>query len=45
MTDAGYVLSGWLITGAALGGYLSRVLIRARRARNLLGPDEADKWR
>jgi hypothetical protein len=37
MTDAGYVLSGWVITGAALGGYLARVWVRARRARKILG--------
>ena len=42
MTDAGYVLSGWVVTGAALGGYLVRLWVRARRARQLLG---GDGWR
>ena len=45
MTDAGYVIAGWAITGAALGGYLARVLVRARRARRLLGAEEGDGWR
>ncbi|MDQ3944616.1 MAG: hypothetical protein M3357_05590 [Actinomycetota bacterium] len=39
MTDAGYVITGWVITGAALGGYLTRIWVRARRARQVLGPD------
>ncbi|MGH9041450.1 MAG: hypothetical protein ACRDZ3_14590 [Acidimicrobiia bacterium] len=45
MTDAGYVIAGWAVTGAALGGYLARVLVRSRRARKLLGPEEGDEWR
>lgn len=45
MTDPGYVLAGWIVTGAAMGGYLARVVIRSRRARKLLGPDEGDGWR
>jgi len=44
MTDAGYVLSGWLVTGAALGGYLARVWVRTRRAKKILG-DGGDSWR
>ncbi len=43
MTDAGYVIAGWAITSAALGGYLARILIRTRRARKLLG--EGEGWR
>ena len=45
MTDAGYVIAGWAITGAALGGYLARVWVRSRRARDVLGSEEADRWR
>jgi hypothetical protein len=37
VTDAGYVISGWVITAAAVGGYLARVWVRSRRARRLLG--------
>ena len=33
MSDAGYVLAGYLVTAAALGGYLASLLGRARRAR------------
>jgi hypothetical protein len=43
VTDAAYVISGWVITSAALGGYLTRVLIRTRRARKLLGAED-DGW-
>ncbi len=45
MTDAGYVLSGWVITACALGGYLARIWTRSRRARRLLGTEEGDGWR
>jgi hypothetical protein len=44
VTDAGYVLSGWVVTGAALGGYLARLWVRSRRARKLLA-EEGDGWR
>jgi hypothetical protein len=43
VTDAAYVISGWVITSAALGGYLARVWARSRRARKLLGA-EGDGW-
>jgi hypothetical protein len=33
MPDAGYVAAGYLVTAAALGGYLLRLRVRARRAR------------
>jgi len=33
MSDVGYVAAGYLITAAALGGYLLRLRHRARRAR------------
>ena len=46
MTDAGYVLAGWGVTAAAIGGYLARVWVRTRRARRLLGPDDGGEgWR
>ena len=35
MHSAGYVLTGYLATGAGLGGYLLYLLARARRARRL----------
>jgi CcmD family protein len=33
--SAGYVLAGYLVTGAALGGYVLYLFSRARRARRL----------
>ncbi|HEV8164528.1 MAG TPA: hypothetical protein VGR74_08790 [Actinomycetota bacterium] len=33
MRDLGYVIAGYLVTVAALGGYVLRLLARARRAR------------
>ena len=35
MHSAGYVLAGYLVTGAALGGYVLFLFARARRARKL----------
>ena len=35
MPSAGYVLTGYLVTGAALGGYVLLLFARARRARRL----------
>ena len=40
MTDAGYVISGWAITGVAIAGYVARLWSRSRRARRLLPPEE-----
>lgn len=47
MTDAGYVIGGWAITGVAIAGYVARLWARTRRARALLPPDEQDRagWR
>ncbi len=33
MSDLGYVAAGYLLTAAALGGYVLRLRARARRAR------------
>ena len=33
MDDTGYVVAGYLLTAATLGGYLLSLLSRARRAR------------
>jgi hypothetical protein len=33
MPDLGYVAAGYLATAVALGGYLLRLRVRARRAR------------
>ena len=40
MTDAGYVIGGWAITGAAIAGYVARLWARSRRARRLLPPEQ-----
>jgi len=47
MTDAGYVIGGWTLTAAAIGGYVARLWARTRRARRLLPPDEEGRsgWR
>jgi hypothetical protein len=44
MTDAGYVLGGWVLTGVALAGYVGRLWTRSRRARKLLPPEERGPW-
>ena len=36
MTDAGYVIAGWLLTGVVLGGYTTTLALRLRRARKSL---------
>lgn len=33
MDNAGFVLAGYLLTGAALAGYTAHLFVRARRAR------------
>jgi hypothetical protein len=47
VTDAGYVIGGWTLTGVAIAGYVGRLWARARRARRLLPPDEQGRseWR
>lgn len=40
MTDAGYVIGGWTLTGAVLVAYRGRLWMRSRRARQLLPPEE-----
>ncbi|HEV7688835.1 MAG TPA: hypothetical protein VGQ80_19830 [Acidimicrobiia bacterium] len=40
MTDAGYVIGGWTLTGVAIASYVGRLWARSRRARRLLPPDE-----
>jgi hypothetical protein len=47
MTDAGYVIGGWSLTGVAIAVYTGRLWARSRRARRLLPPDEQGQsgWR
>jgi hypothetical protein len=46
VTDAGYVISGWAITGIVIAGYVGRLWSRSRRARRLLPAEEQDRaWR
>ncbi len=33
MTDAGFVITGWVLTAVAVGGYWARLIQRTRRAR------------
>lgn len=45
MTDAAYVLGGWAVTAAVLGGYATRVLLRSRRLRRLAPPGSGEgEW-
>ena len=44
MTDAGYVVGGWVLTGAVLAGYVVRLWARTRRARHLLPPEDRSPW-
>lgn len=36
MSDAGFVIAGWLLTGAVLLGYAVRLELRSRRITQLL---------
>jgi hypothetical protein len=40
VSDAGYVIGGWTLTGVAIAGYVGRIWARSRRARRLLLPDD-----
>jgi len=46
VTDAGYVIGGWTLTGVAIAGYVGRLWARSRRVRRLLPPDDRDgpRW-
>jgi hypothetical protein len=35
MTDAGYVIAGWTLTGVVIGAYWLRLRVRTRRAERL----------
>jgi len=35
MTDAGFVITGWVLTAVAVGGYWARLIQRTRQARRL----------
>lgn len=43
MTDAGYVVTGWVLTAVVLAGYWARVLRRTHRAGRGLPPREGDR--
>jgi hypothetical protein len=44
MTDAGYVIAGYVVTGAVLAAYTARLLWRGRSAAKALPPEER-RWR
>jgi hypothetical protein len=44
MTDAGYVLGGWVLTGAVFAAYTARLWARSRRVRRQLPPEERPPW-
>jgi hypothetical protein len=41
MTDAGYVVTGWVLTAVVLAGYWLSIVRRTRRARRSLPPGES----
>jgi hypothetical protein len=43
MTDAGYVLTGWVLTAVVLAGYWLSIARRPRRARRSLPPEESPR--
>lgn len=43
MTDAGYVLTGWVLTAVVLAGYWLSIARRTRRARRSLPPEESPR--
>ena len=44
MTDAGYVIAGYVVTGGVLAVYAGRLLWRSRNAARALPPEER-RWR
>ncbi len=43
MTDAGYVVTGWVVTAVALAGYWASIARRTRRARRSLPPEKSPR--
>lgn len=43
MTDAGYVVTGWVLTAVVLAGYWASIARRFRRARRSLPPEESPR--
>jgi hypothetical protein len=43
MTDAGYVVTGWVLTAVVLAGYWLSIARRTRRARRSLPPEETPR--
>ena len=41
MTDAGYVITGWVLTAVVFAGYCLSIARRTRRARRTLPPDQS----
>jgi hypothetical protein len=41
MTDAGYVVTGWVLTALVLAGYWASIARRTRRARRSVPPGES----
>jgi hypothetical protein len=43
MTDAGYVVTGWVLTAVVLAVYWASIARRIRRARRSLPPEETTR--
>jgi hypothetical protein len=44
VTDAGYVVAGWVATGGVLGAYAWLMRVRIKRAARELPPEERPPW-
>jgi hypothetical protein len=44
VTDAGYVVAGWVATGGVLGAYALLIRVRIKRAARELPPEERPPW-
>ncbi len=45
MSDAGYVIAGFVLTVVVLVAYVVWLAVRFRRAERSLSPEELERWR
>jgi hypothetical protein len=43
MTDAGFVVTGWVLTAAVLAAYWASIVRRTRRARRSVAPGDSPR--
>ncbi len=44
MSDAGYVIAGYVLTAVVLLAYIGWIALRFRRVRRTLPPEEVERW-